>query len=99
MNDLSSLGRALFDSFSPPFGHVSWLVPDTAGDRASYLASYLAARKPAKRQPDIYQAVFLLLWGSFETRLLMVHPSLGRLLGWQGRVGQLGVVCILYLSG
>ena len=42
----------------PPFGHVSWPVPDTAGDRTSYLASYLAARKPAKRQPDIYQAVF-----------------------------------------
>ena len=44
--------------------------------RTSYLASYLAARKPPKRQPDIYQAVFKLLWGSFETRLLLVHPSL-----------------------
>ena len=32
--------------------------------------------RPFKTQPDIYQAVSKLLWGSFETRLLLVHPSL-----------------------
>ena len=48
----------------------------TAGDRTSYLASYLAAQKPTKRQPDIYQAVFNYYLAVLETRLLMVHPSL-----------------------
>ena len=33
-------------------------------------------RKGVKTQPDIYQAVFKLLWGSFKTHLLLVHRSL-----------------------
>ena len=64
-----------FDPLSDP--HVGQApASDTAGDRTSYLASYLAAQKPTKRQPDIYQAVFNYYLAVLETRLLMVHPSL-----------------------
>ena len=65
-------------TFFDPLSDPCWPASDTAGDRTSYLASYLAAQKPTKRQPDIYQAVFNYYLAVLETRLLMVHPSLGR---------------------
>ena len=63
-------------TFFDPLSDPCWPASDTTGDRTSYLASYLAAQKPTKRQPDIYQAVFNYYLAVSETRLLMVHPSL-----------------------
>ena len=63
-------------TFFDPLSDPCWPASDTTGDRTSYLASYLAAQKPTKRQPDIYQAVFNYYLAVLETRLLMVHPSL-----------------------
>ena len=66
-------------TFFDPLSDPCWPASDTTGDRTSYLASYLAAQKPTKRQPDIYQAVFNYYLAVLETRLLMVHPSLDEL--------------------